>query len=123
MRSEKPEIRLKDIYALLPRHELVSLRVKTNTGYYDEIPHLVYEGLPFDRTIAIVDKIEARGTECIEITIRENRVTTDDYNECKRNTFAAPCEHQDCSNRNSLGYCTTTVCINEQYKQEQWGKR
>lgn len=78
MRNEKPEIRLKDIYSLLPRHELVALRVKTNTGYYDEIPHLVYEGLPFDRTIAIVEKIEARGTECIEITIKENRVFNND---------------------------------------------
>ncbi len=71
MRNEKPEIRLKDIYALLPKHELVALRVKTNTGYYDKIPHLVYEGLPFERTNAIVEKIEARGTECLEITIKE----------------------------------------------------
>lgn len=79
MRNERPEIRLKDIYSLLPNHELVSLRVKTNTGYYDEIPHLVYEGLPYDRTIAIVEKIEARGTECIEITIKENRVIAKEY--------------------------------------------
>lgn len=31
------------------------------------------------------------------------------------------CPHFDCSNRNSFGYCSTTVCINELYKQEQWG--
>lgn len=32
-----------------------------------------------------------------------------------------PCLHYDCSNRNSFGYCKTTVCINEHYQQEQWG--
>ena len=31
------------------------------------------------------------------------------------------CLHYDCSNRNSFGYCKTTVCINEHYQQEQWG--
>lgn len=31
------------------------------------------------------------------------------------------CPHYDCSNRNSFGYCQTTVCINEHYQQEQWG--
>lgn len=30
------------------------------------------------------------------------------------------CPHYDCSNRDSFGYCKTTVCINEHYKQEQW---
>ena len=33
----------------------------------------------------------------------------------------SPCRHFDCSNRNSFGYCKTTVCINEHYQQEQWG--
>lgn len=33
----------------------------------------------------------------------------------------SPCRHYDCSNRNSFGYCKTTVCINEHYQQEQWG--
>lgn len=33
----------------------------------------------------------------------------------------SPCKHFDCSNRNSFGYCKTTVCINEHYQQEQWG--
>lgn len=32
-----------------------------------------------------------------------------------------PCQHFDCSNRNSFGYCRTTACINEHYQQEQWG--
>lgn len=32
-----------------------------------------------------------------------------------------PCLHYGCSNRNSFGYCKTTVCINEHYQQEQWG--
>lgn len=32
-----------------------------------------------------------------------------------------PCTHYDCSNRNSFGYCKTTVCINEHYQQEQLG--
>ena len=31
------------------------------------------------------------------------------------------CPHYVCSNRNSFGYCKTTVCINEHYQQEQWG--
>ena len=31
------------------------------------------------------------------------------------------CLHYDCSNKNSFGYCKTTVCINEHYQQEQWG--
>ena len=30
------------------------------------------------------------------------------------------CLHYDCSNRNSFGYCKTTVCINEHYHREQW---
>lgn len=33
----------------------------------------------------------------------------------------SPCLHYDCSNRNSFGYCKTTVCINERYQREQWG--
>ena len=33
----------------------------------------------------------------------------------------SPCLHYDCSNRNSFGYCKTTVCINKHYQQEQWG--
>ena len=33
----------------------------------------------------------------------------------------SPCLHYDCSNRNSFGYCKTTVCINEHYQQEQCG--
>lgn len=32
----------------------------------------------------------------------------------------SPCLHHDCSNRNSFGYCQTTVCINEHYQQEQF---
>lgn len=32
------------------------------------------------------------------------------------------CYHYDCSNRNSFGYCKTTVCINAYYRQEQWGQ-
>jgi len=31
------------------------------------------------------------------------------------------CLHYDCSNRNSFGYCKTTVCINEHYQQKRWG--
>ena len=28
--------------------------------------------------------------------------------------------HYDCVNRNSFGYCKTTVCINEHYRHEEW---
>lgn len=38
-----------------------------------------------------------------------------------RTMSGSPCLHYDCSNRNSFGYCKTTVCINEHYQQEQWG--
>lgn len=38
-----------------------------------------------------------------------------------RTMSGCPCLHYDCSNRNSFGYCKTTVCINEHYQQEQWG--
>jgi hypothetical protein len=38
-----------------------------------------------------------------------------------RKLSGGPCLHYDCSNRNSFGYCKTTVCINEHYRQEQWG--
>lgn len=38
-----------------------------------------------------------------------------------RTMSGSPCLHYDCSNRNSFGYCNTTVCINEHYQQEQWG--
>lgn len=38
-----------------------------------------------------------------------------------RTMIGGPCQHYDCSNRNSFGYCKTTVCINEHYQQEQWG--
>lgn len=38
-----------------------------------------------------------------------------------RTMSGSPCLHYDCSNRNSFGYCKTTVCINEHYRQEQWG--
>lgn len=38
-----------------------------------------------------------------------------------RTMSSSPCLHYDCSNRNSFGYCETTVCINEHYQQEQWG--
>lgn len=38
-----------------------------------------------------------------------------------RTMGGGPCLHYDCSNRNSFGYCRTTVCINEHYRQEQWG--
>lgn len=38
-----------------------------------------------------------------------------------RTMSGSPCVHYDCSNRNSFGYCKTTVCINELYQQEQWG--
>jgi len=38
-----------------------------------------------------------------------------------RTMSGSPCLHYDCSNRNSFGYCRTTVCINEHYQQEQWG--
>lgn len=37
-----------------------------------------------------------------------------------RTMSGSPCLHYDCSNRNSFGYCKTTVCINERYQQEQW---
>jgi len=30
-----------------------------------------------------------------------------------------PCLHFDCSNRNSFGYCQTTVCINDDYRYEE----
>ena len=38
-----------------------------------------------------------------------------------RTMSGSPCLHYDCSNRNSFGYCKTTVCINEHYQKEQWG--
>ena len=38
-----------------------------------------------------------------------------------RTMSGGPCLHYDCSNRNSFGYCRTTVCINEHYQHEQWG--
>lgn len=38
-----------------------------------------------------------------------------------RTMSGSPCLHYDCSNRNSFGYCKTTVCINERYQKEQWG--
>ena len=38
-----------------------------------------------------------------------------------RTMSGSPCLHYDCSNRNSFGYCKTTVCINEHYQREQWG--
>ena len=38
-----------------------------------------------------------------------------------RTMSGSPCFHYGCSNRNSFGYCNTTVCINEHYQQEQWG--
>lgn len=38
-----------------------------------------------------------------------------------RTMSGGPCQHFYCSNRNSFGYCKTTVCINELYQQEQWG--
>ena len=38
-----------------------------------------------------------------------------------RDMSGGPCLHWDCSNRNSFGYCKTTVCINELYKRGQWG--
>ena len=38
-----------------------------------------------------------------------------------RTMSGSPCRHYDCSNRNSFGYCKTTVCINEHYQREQWG--
>lgn len=38
-----------------------------------------------------------------------------------RTMSGSPCLHYDCPNRNSFGYCKTTVCINEHYQQEQWG--
>ena len=40
-----------------------------------------------------------------------------------RTMSGGPCLHYDCSNRNSFGYCKTTVCINEHYQQEQWGSQ
>ena len=40
-----------------------------------------------------------------------------------RTMSGSPCLHYDCSNRNSFGYCKTTVCINEHYQQEQWGSQ
>ena len=38
-----------------------------------------------------------------------------------RTMSGSPCLHYDCSNRNSFGYCKTTVCINTHYQLEQWG--
>ena len=38
-----------------------------------------------------------------------------------RTMSGGPCPHDDCSNRNSFGYCKTPVCINVHYQQEQWG--
>lgn len=38
-----------------------------------------------------------------------------------RTMSGGPCQHYDCSNRNSFGYCKTTACINEHYQQEQCG--
>ena len=29
------------------------------------------------------------------------------------------CFHVDCTNRNSFGYCNTTVCINDDYRYEE----
>ena len=29
--------------------------------------------------------------------------------------MTSPCSHYDCTNRNSLGYCKTTACINPKY--------
>ena len=40
-----------------------------------------------------------------------------------RTMSGSPCLHYDCSNRNSFGYCKTTVCVNEHYQQEQWGSQ
>ena len=37
-----------------------------------------------------------------------------------RTMSGGPCLHYDCSNRNSFGYCKTTVCINEHYRHEEW---
>ncbi len=72
-------IRLKEIFALLPDHELVTVRVHSKTrGYYDAFTRLVYEGIPYDYSFAIVEKIEARATECLEITVKENRIIIDE---------------------------------------------
>ena len=30
-----------------------------------------------------------------------------------------PCYHYDCINRNSFGYCLSTVCINQKYAHEK----
>lgn len=38
-----------------------------------------------------------------------------------RTMSGSPCLHYDCSNRNSFGYCKTTVCVNEHYQREQLG--
>ena len=37
-----------------------------------------------------------------------------------RTMSGGPCLHYDCPNRNTFGYCKTTVCINEFYQREQW---
>lgn len=37
-----------------------------------------------------------------------------------RTMSGSPCLHFDCTNRNSFGYCRTTVCINENYRHEEW---
>lgn len=37
-----------------------------------------------------------------------------------RTMSGGPCLHYDCTNRNSFGYCKTTVCINQNYQHEQW---
>lgn len=36
-----------------------------------------------------------------------------------RTMSGGPCLHYDCTNRNSFGYCKTTVCINQNYQHEQ----
>lgn len=80
--KETKEIRLKDVFALLPEHELVSIKVrKKDNSCYDAMTRLVYEGIPYYRAIAIVEKIEARGRECLEITIKENKVVADESTE------------------------------------------
>ena len=37
-----------------------------------------------------------------------------------RDMSGGPCLHFDCTNRNSFGYCRTTVCINDHYRHEEW---
>ena len=39
-----------------------------------------------------------------------------------RTMSGGPCLHYDCTNRNSFGYCRTSVCINEHYMNEQVGR-